>query len=80
MANTGCVQVRLLLLEPIYQSSVYIYIFAYNNLEFQSHLPTIFVTMVTMGNSKFAPENGWLECDRYASGFLLRPGLFSGAF
>ena len=80
MANTGCVQVRLLLLEPIYQSSVYIYIFAYKNLEFQSHLPTIFVTMVTMGNSKFAPENGWLEYDRYASGFLLRPGLFSRAF
>ena len=27
-------------------------------------------------NSKFAPENGWLEYDR----FLLGPGLFSGAF
>ena len=35
-----------------------------------------FYSMFTLPETNIAPENGWLEDDR----FLLGPGLFSGAF
>ena len=40
-----------------------------------NHLDHFFTRIVTLPETNIAPENGWLEYDR----FLLGPGLFSGA-
>ena len=49
--------------------------FRFVQLDFGSFPKPQKVTSLHVSNSKFAPEYGWLEDNR----FLLGPGLFSGA-